>query len=156
MATIKEMIDGIDLHPWPCLVRTDESLVEVMVTRTKSREVVESSDKLSPLLDKLLSSDLLTMEEENVARAERDDAGGEAKVEAHERRSLEYKATIADLESKKAGLAKISGEMRKLAPLVRASADTEQALEVARAAKARTCIFTGGTPTRRAWTAARD
>ena len=135
MATIKEMIDGIDLHPWPCLVRTDESSVEVMVTRTKSREVVESSDKLSPLLDKLLSSDLLTMEEENVARAERDDAGGEAKVEAHERRSLEYKATIADLESKKAGLAKISGEMRKLAPLVRASADTEQALEVARAAK---------------------
>jgi len=135
IATIKEMIDGLEEHPWPCLVRTDESSVEVMVTRPKSREVVESSDTLSPLLDKLFSNDLLTMEEENVARAERADAGGEAKIDAHERRSLEYKATIVNLESKREGLAKLSAEMRKLAPLVRASADTEQALEIARAAK---------------------
>jgi predicted ribosome quality control (RQC) complex YloA/Tae2 family protein len=135
IATIKEMIDGLEDHPWPCLVRTDESSVEVMVTRPKSREVVESSDTLSPLLDKLFSNDLLTMEEENVARAERADAGGEAKIDAHERRSLEYKATIANLESKREGLAKLSAEMRKLAPLVRASADTEQALEIAKAAK---------------------
>jgi predicted ribosome quality control (RQC) complex YloA/Tae2 family protein len=135
MATIKDMLVGLDDHPWPCLVRTDES-VEVMVTRPKRMEVVESSATLSPLLDKLLSSDLLTMEEENVARAERIGAGGEAKIDAHERRALEYKATIADLESKKAGLTKLTEELRKLAPIVMASADTEQALETARSAKA--------------------
>jgi hypothetical protein len=116
-------------------VRTDETTVEVMVTRPKSREVVESSTTLSPLLDKLLFSDLLTTEEENVARAERAEAGGEAKIDAHERRALEYKATIADLESKKVGLANLSSELRKLAPLVRAALDTEQAVEVAKAAK---------------------
>src|SRR2546430_16643112 len=85
------MTDGLAPPPWPCLCRTDESSVEVMVTPPKSREVVESSEKLSPLLDKLLSSDLLTMEEENVARAERADAGGEAKIDAHERRAMEYR-----------------------------------------------------------------
>jgi predicted ribosome quality control (RQC) complex YloA/Tae2 family protein len=135
MATVKEMLKDLEDRPWPCLVRTDETTVEVMVTRPKSREVVESSPTLSPLLDKLLFSDLLTTEEENVARAERADAGGEAKIDAHERRALEYKATITDLESKKAGLARLSAELRKLAPTVRAAPDTEQALEVARAAK---------------------
>jgi predicted ribosome quality control (RQC) complex YloA/Tae2 family protein len=135
MATVKEMLEGLEDRPWPCLVKTDESTVEVMVTRPKSREVVESSPTLSPLLDKLLFSDLLTTEEENVARAERAEAGGEGKIDAHERRAMEYKATIADLESKKAGLAKLSAELRKLAPLVRAAPDTEQALEIAKGAK---------------------
>jgi predicted ribosome quality control (RQC) complex YloA/Tae2 family protein len=135
MATVKEMLESLEDRPWPCVVRTDETTVEVMVTRPKSREVVESSPTLSPLLDKLLFSELLTTEEENVARAERADAGGEAKIDAHERRALEYKATIADLESKKAGLARLSAELRRLAPLVRAAPDTEQALEIARAAK---------------------
>jgi predicted ribosome quality control (RQC) complex YloA/Tae2 family protein len=135
MATVKEMLEGLESHPWPCLVRTDETTVEVMVTRPRRKEVVESSRTLSPLLDKLLFSELLTTEEENVARAERAEAGGEAKIDAHERRALEYKATIADLESKKAGLAKLSAELRKLAPLVRAAPDTEQALEMAKAAK---------------------
>jgi predicted ribosome quality control (RQC) complex YloA/Tae2 family protein len=135
LATVRDLLVGIESHPWPCLVRTDES-VEVMVTRPKSKEVVESSSTLSPLLDKLLSADLLTMEEENVARAERADAGGEAKIDAHERRALEYKATIADLESKKAGLTKLTEELRKLAPEVMASPDTEKAMETARSAKA--------------------
>jgi len=135
MATVKEMLESLEDRPWPCLVRTDETTVEVMVIRPKSREVVESSPTLSPLLDKLLFSDLLTTEEENVARAERADAGGEAKIDAHERRALEYKATIADLESKKAGLERLSAELRKLAPLVRAAPDAEQALEIAKAAK---------------------
>jgi predicted ribosome quality control (RQC) complex YloA/Tae2 family protein len=135
MATVKEMLEGIEDRPWPCLARIDETSVEVMVTRPKGREVVESSPTLSPLLDKLLFSDLLTTEEENVARAERADAGGEAKIDAHERRALEYKATIADLESKTAGLAKLSAELRNVAPLVRAATETEQALEIARAAK---------------------
>jgi len=135
MATVKEMLESLEDRPWPCLVRTDGTMVEVMVIRPKSREVVESSPTLSPLLDKLLFSDLLTTEEENVARAERADAGGEAKIDAHERRALEYKATIADLESKKAGLERLSAELRKLAPLVRAAPDAEQALEIAKAAK---------------------
>ena len=135
IATVKEMLKSLEDSPWPCLVRTDETTVEVMVTRPRSRAVVEFSQTLSPLLDKLLSSDLLTTEEENVARAERASAGGEAKIDAHERRALEYKATIADLESKKEGLARLSAELRKLAPLVRAAPDTEQALEIARAAK---------------------
>ena len=135
MATVKEMLESLEDGPWPCLVRIDETTVEVMVTRPKGREVVESSPTLSPLLDKLLFSDLLTTEEENVARAERASAGGEAKIDAHERRALEYKATIADLESKKAGLAKFSAELREMAPLMRAAPDMEQALEIARAAK---------------------
>jgi predicted ribosome quality control (RQC) complex YloA/Tae2 family protein len=135
MATVKEMLAGIESHPSPCLVRTDEKTVEVMVTLPKSREVVESSPTLSPLLDELLFSELLTTEEENVARAERADAGGEGKIDAHERRALEYKATIANLESKKTGLTKLSAELRQLAPLVRAAPDAEQALEIARAAK---------------------
>ena len=135
MATIRDMLESLENKPWPCLVRTDERTVEVMVTRPKSREVVESSPTLSPLLDRLLFSDLLTTEEENVARAERAEAGGEGKIDAHERRALEYKATIADLESKKSGLAKLSAELRKLAPLVRGAPDTEQALEIAKAAK---------------------
>ena len=135
MATVKEMLASIEDHPSPCLVKTDEESVEVMVIQPEGRRVVETSPTLSPLLDKLLFSDLLTTEEENVARAERADAGGEGKIDAHERRALEYKATIADLESKKAGLAKLSAELRKLAPLVRAAPDTEQALETARAAK---------------------
>jgi len=135
MATVKELLESLDDRPWPCLVKTDQTTLEVMVTRPKSMEVVESSPTLSPLLDKLLFSDLLTTEEENVARAERADAGGEAKIDAHERRALEYKATIADLESKKAGLAKLSAELRKLAPTVRAAPDTERALEMAKAAK---------------------
>jgi predicted ribosome quality control (RQC) complex YloA/Tae2 family protein len=137
MATVKEMLEGLQDRPWPCLVRTDGgTTVEVMVTRPKSREVVESSQTLSPLLDKVLSSDLLTTEEENVARAERADAGGEAKIDAHERRALEYKATIADLESKKEGLGRLSAELRTLAPQVRAAPDTERALEIARTTKA--------------------
>lgn len=135
MATIKELLVGIETNPSPCLVRTDDKTVEVMVAVPKSMEVVQSSPTLSPLLDELLFSDLLTMEEENVARAERADVGGEAEVDAHERRALEYKATIADLESKKAGLTKLSAELRKLAPLVRAAPDMEQALETAKAAK---------------------
>jgi predicted ribosome quality control (RQC) complex YloA/Tae2 family protein len=135
MATVKEMLESLEGRSWPCLVRIDENSVEVMVTRPKSREVVESSPTLSPLLDKLLFPDLLTTEEENVARADRAEAGGEAKVDAHERRALEYKATIADLESKKTGLAKLSADLRKLAPLVRAAPDTEQAVEIAKAAK---------------------
>jgi predicted ribosome quality control (RQC) complex YloA/Tae2 family protein len=135
METVKEMLESLENRPWPCLVSTDETTVEVMVTRPKSREVVESSPTLSPLLDKLLFSDLLTTEEENVARAERADAGGEAKIDAHERRALEYKATIADLDSKKTGLAKLWAELRKLASLVRAAPDMEQALEIAKAAK---------------------
>ena len=135
MATVKDMLESLEDRPYPCLVRSDDTSVEVMVIRPDGREVVESSPTLSPLLDKLLSSELLTTEEENVARAERADAGGEAKVDAHERRALEYKATIAELESKKAGLAKLSAELRELAPLVRASPDTEQALETAKAAK---------------------
>jgi len=135
MEIVKEMLESLENRPWPCLVNTDETTVEVMVTRPKSREVVESSPTLSPLLDKLLFSDLLTTEEENVARAERADAGGEAKIYAHERRALEYKATIADLDSKKTGLEKLSAELRKLAPLVRAAPDMEQALEIAKAAK---------------------
>jgi hypothetical protein len=57
------------------------------------------------------------------------------KIDAHERRALEYKATIADLESKKAGLAKLSADLRELAPLARAAPDTEQAVEIAKAAK---------------------
>jgi len=135
MATVKEMLAGIESHPSPSLVRTDENTIEVMVTFPKNRPVVDSSPTLSPLLDRLLFSELLTTEEENVARAERADAGGEAKIDAHERRALEYKATIADLESKRAGLMKLSAELRGLAPLVRAAPDAEQALEIARAAK---------------------
>jgi predicted ribosome quality control (RQC) complex YloA/Tae2 family protein len=135
MATVKEMLASIEDHPSPCLVKTDEESVEVMVIQPEGRRVVETSPTLSPLLDKLLFSDLLTTEEENVARAERAEAGGEGKIDAHERRALEYKATIADLESKKAGLAKLSAELRKLAPLARAAPDAEQALETARAAK---------------------
>ncbi len=135
MTTVKEMLASIEDNPSPCLVKTDEEPVEVMVIQPEGRRVVETSPTLSPLLDKLLFSDLLTTEEENVARAERADAGGEGKIDAHERRALEYKATIADLESKKAGLAKLSAELRKLAPLARAAPDTVQALETARAAK---------------------
>ena len=135
MATIGEMLASLQEHPSPSLVKADGGSVEVMVIRPRDREVVESSPTLSPLLDKLLFSELLTTEEENVARADRAEAGGEAKVDAHERRALEYKATIADLESKKAGLAKLSAELRKLAPLVRAAPDAELAVEIARAAK---------------------
>ncbi len=135
MATVKDMLASIESNPSPCLVRTDEKTVEVMVTNPRSRDVVQSAPTLSPLLDELFFSDLLTTEEENVARAERAEAGGEAKIDAHERRALEYKATIADLESKKAGLTKLSAELRKLAPLARAAPDAEQALVIARAAK---------------------
>jgi hypothetical protein len=49
---------------------------------------------------------------------------------------LEYKATIADLESKKEGLGRLSAELRTLAPQVRAAPDTERALEIARTTKA--------------------
>ena len=135
MRTVKGILASLEDQPSPCLVRTSEDSVEVMVIRPKSREVVESSAKLSPLLDKLLFSELLTTEEENVAAAERAQAGGEGKIDAHERRAMEYKATIADLESKKAGLAKLSAELRMLAPLVRAAPDTESALDVAKGAK---------------------
>lgn len=136
MATIREMLQGIEDHPSPSLVRNDEASVEVMVTRPKSRQVVESSTKLSPLLDKLLSSDLVSTEEEHVARLTRAAAGGEAKADAHERRALEFRSTIAGLESKKAGLVELSAELRKLATLVREAPDADQALSIANGAKA--------------------
>ncbi len=131
MATVKEILDGIENHPWPCLVGAGEGTVEVMVIYPKGWQVVEASPTLSPLLDKLLFSGLLTAEEEGASRAEEE----ESKGGAHKRRALELQATIADLEQKKTGLAKLSAELRKLAPLVRAAPDTEQAVEIAKAAK---------------------
>jgi predicted ribosome quality control (RQC) complex YloA/Tae2 family protein len=128
--TVKEMLATLDAHPSPCLVRTDEDSVEVMVVEPTGREVVETSPTLSPLLDKLLFSGILTAEEEAASRV-----GEESKGGAHKRRALELQATIADLESKKTGLAKLSGELRRLAPLVRAAPDAEQAVEAAKAAK---------------------
>ena len=130
MATVKDMLATIEDRPFPCLVRTEES-VEVMVVRPAVREVVEASQALSPLLDKLLFSALLTAEEEASSRAEQE----ESKGGAHKRRALELQATIADLESKRTGLAKLSTELRKLAPLVRGAPDAEQAAEMARAAR---------------------
>ena len=136
MAIVKDMLDSIQTNPSPSLVRAGDGSLEVLVVRPMSRQVVESSPALSPLLDKLLFSDLLTTEEENVAKVDRADAGGEAKVDAHERRILEYKATIEGLESKKTGLATLSTELRALAAKARAAPDAEQALEVAKATKA--------------------
>jgi predicted ribosome quality control (RQC) complex YloA/Tae2 family protein len=130
MATVKEILATIEERPSPCLVRTDGESVEAMVIQPTGREVIETSSTLSPLLDKLLFSGLLTAEEEAASRAEEEPQGG-----AHKRRALELRATIADLESKKAGLAKLSAELRTLAPLVRAAPDTEQAVEIAKAAK---------------------
>jgi predicted ribosome quality control (RQC) complex YloA/Tae2 family protein len=131
MATVKEMLNTLEGHPSPCLVKTDEGSMEVMVIQPTSREVVETSPTLSPLLDKLLFSGLLTAEEEAASRAEEE----ESKGGAHKRRALELQATIADLESKKAGLRTLSAELRNLAPQVRAAPDAEQALAIAKAAK---------------------
>jgi len=130
MATVRGMLANLEDQPSPCLVRTDEGSVEVMVIQPKGREVVETSPTLSPLLDKLLFTGLLTAEEEGASRAEEESKGG-----AHRRRALELQATIADLESKKAGLAKLSAALRELAPLVRAAPDAEQAVEKAKAAR---------------------
>ncbi|HEV2390593.1 MAG TPA: ribosome rescue protein RqcH [Nitrososphaerales archaeon] len=131
MATAKEMLTTIEDHPSPCLVIAEDQSVEVMVIQPTDKGVVETSPTLSPLLDKLLFSGLLTAEEEAASRAEEE----EVKGGAHKRRALELQATIADLESKKAGLTKISAELRNLAPQVSAAADAEQAVELAKAAK---------------------
>ncbi len=131
MATVKEMLATIEARPSPCLVRSDDESVEVMVIQPRGREAAETSPTLSPLLDKLLFSGLLTAEEEAASRAEEE----EVKGGAHKRRALELQATIADLESKKTGLAKLSAELRKLAPQVRAATDADQAVEIAKAAK---------------------
>jgi predicted ribosome quality control (RQC) complex YloA/Tae2 family protein len=128
MATVKQMLESIERQPWPCLVGAGEGAVEVMVIYPKAWQVVEASPTLSRLLDKLLFPALLTAEE-GASREEESEGG------AHKRRVLELKATIANLESKKNGLAKLSAEMRKLAPLVRAAPDAERALEIAKAAK---------------------
>ncbi len=131
MATIRDMLAIIETHPSPTLVRTDEDSVEVMVIRPTSREVVESSPTLSPLLDKLLFPGLLAAEEEGQS-GEAD----ESKVGAHKRRALELQATIADLESKKAGLADLSTELRTLASRVGAASDAEEAVQIAKGSKA--------------------
>jgi predicted ribosome quality control (RQC) complex YloA/Tae2 family protein len=129
MATVQEMLAGVEESPSPSLVRSDEDSVEVMVIKPTGREVVEASASLSPLLDKLLFARLLTAEEE-ASRAEQSKGG------AGKRRALELKATIADLESKRKGLATLSAELRRLASLVRAAPDANQAIEIAKAAKA--------------------
>jgi len=130
-ATVKDMLATLDAHPSPCLVRTGEDSVEVMVIEPTGREVLETSPTLSPLLDKLLFSGILTAEEEAASRLEEE----ESKSGAHKRRALELQATIADLESKKTGLAKLSGELRRLAPLVRGAPDAERAVEMAKGAR---------------------
>ncbi len=135
MATIKEMLEGIEERPFPCVVSSGERIEEVMVTRPKGREVIEAYPALSPLLDKLFFSELLTTEEENVARAESAEAGGEAAIDARARRVREYEATISELDSKKVALAKLSADLRRLAPLVMGAPDVEQAIEMAKASK---------------------
>ncbi len=130
-ATVKEMLESIERQPWPCLVGAGEGAVEVMVIYPKAWQVVEASPTLSQLLDKLLFPALLTAEEEGASREEEE----ESKGDAHKRRVLELQATIANLESKKAGLAKLSAELRKVAVLVRAAPDAEQALQTAKGAK---------------------
>ncbi len=132
--TVKEMLEEIAERPYPCLVRAGEGSAEVMVTRPKNRSVIEASPTLSPLLDELLFSELLTTEEEAAARSERAEGGGEPEAAARERRGREYAATISNLESKKQGLEKLSGELRRLAPAVGGAPDAEHALGVVRAA----------------------
>jgi predicted ribosome quality control (RQC) complex YloA/Tae2 family protein len=131
MATVKEMLAAVEDHPSPCLVRTDEKSLEVMVVRPKGREVVEAAPTLSPLLDKALFSRLLEAEEESASRGEEESGSG-----SHKRRALELQATIANLESKKAGLADLSSELRKLAARVSAAPDAEKATEIVRTEKA--------------------
>lgn len=131
MTTIRDMLTTIEDHPSPSLVVTDEESVEVMVIQPKSGEVVDTSPTLSPLLDKLLFNGLLTAEEEAASRKEEDEVNGGA----HRRRALELQATIADLETKKAGLTKLSAELRRLAPQLRAAGDADQAVELAKEAK---------------------
>jgi predicted ribosome quality control (RQC) complex YloA/Tae2 family protein len=130
MSTVRDMLATIEDHPFPCLVRTEEGSVDVMVVKPAAREVVDASRTLSPLLDRLLFSTLLTAEEEAASRAEEESKGG-----AHKRRALELQATIAGLESKRASLTNLSTELRRLAQLVRGASDAGQALEVARGAK---------------------
>ncbi len=124
-ATIRELLATIESKPRPCLVKTEEGGVEVMVVEPRSREVVETSPTLSPLLDKLFLPAILSGEGA---------ATGKEEIEVHARRALELRSTIADLQSKKEGLLRLSAQLRDLAALVRNAPDVEQAVNLARAA----------------------
>lgn len=127
VSEIRGLLAEVETNPYPCLVRSAAG-VEVMVSRPRSAEVVETAPELSPLLDKTLYPDLMAREEENATRALRDGTSGESSPEAHERRTLEYQATISGLEAKRAGLSKLSSDLRGLA-----SSPAEDSLEAARA-----------------------
>ncbi|MDA4117490.1 MAG: NFACT RNA binding domain-containing protein, partial [Thaumarchaeota archaeon] len=61
-------------------------------------------------------------------------AGGKGELEAHARRALEHQGTITALHSKKDGLIRLSGELRRLAALVREAPDADRALNIAKSA----------------------
>ncbi|MDA4117491.1 MAG: NFACT family protein, partial [Thaumarchaeota archaeon] len=64
VATIKELLSDIEKAPRPSIVKAGGGGVEVMVIEPKSHEVVETSQTLSPLLDKLFLPGILSGEEE--------------------------------------------------------------------------------------------
>ncbi len=130
-AAVEELLGGIESAPYPCLVRTEAGGVEVMVSRPRSARVLEESPDLSPLLDKALYPELIAQEEGNAARALRE-GSGESSADASERRAREYQATISGLEAKKAGLSKLSADLRGVASSAGGAPDGEGALEVAR------------------------
>jgi predicted ribosome quality control (RQC) complex YloA/Tae2 family protein len=136
LATINELVASVKEHPWPCLAKGDGTLVEVMVVKPHDREVVETASSLSPLLDKLFFSELVSQEtqpgQSSHGRALSSPASRDPRAEAQERRLLEYAATITGLESKREGLVTLSAGLRGVAPLVREASDPSRALEVAK------------------------
>jgi predicted ribosome quality control (RQC) complex YloA/Tae2 family protein len=138
-ATISELVAEVKEHPWPCLAKEEGTTpAEVMVVRPHDREVVETASSLSPLLDKLYFSGLVSEETEpgpSHGRAISPSASRDPRAEAQERRLLEYAATITGLESKREGLVTLSSELRGVASLVREAPDPPRALEVAKEMK---------------------
>lgn len=125
MAAIKGMLEGIAKSPFPCLASAGDGPAEVMVTLPQSRRVVEASPRLSQLLDKLLSPQLLGEEEEG--QAARDSQAGASKS-----KSMEYRSTMAGLAAKREGLEKLSTGLRSLAAQVGGAQTPEEGVELAR------------------------
>lgn len=124
---IRGLAEGLE-RPAPSLVKSEDGTLEVMVTKPQKLEVIERAQDLSTLLDKVLLPQLLAGEE----KAPR--TGGD-EAEAHERRVQEYKATLAGLESKRQAFARLSAELRELAPRARAAVDGEEAAGIAKGTK---------------------
>ena len=125
MATIMGLLEEVAERPWPCIVSTGDGRAEVMVIRPTTYEVLDSAESISPLLDRLLTSDVISSEQQGVSHSK------ETPGDATQRRAAEYSATISGLEKKRDAVANRAEELRKLALAVGRAPSAEVAVKLA-------------------------